>query len=166
MLSWILIYDLEIEMNQNTMNAIFYSGLLALQFGLQPILSNRFLFFFSFSFLFNSSSLFRFHPMLNKSLVVILTEIFKIFIAILLIFLCYTKIERQNILKDWNLFESFQAAGLPAILYAIQNVLIQYGYLYLNSLTFNLLNQTKVRKFIIIAIFRLVIIIISNLFLL
>jgi hypothetical protein len=33
---------------------------------------------------------------------------------------------------------------LPAILYALQNVLTQYGYQMLDSVTFNLLNQTKI----------------------
>lgn len=58
--------------------------------------------------------------------------------------LFHTSDEINNILTAWNIFESLQVAALPAILYAIQNVLIQHGYLFLNSLTFNLLNQTKV----------------------
>jgi hypothetical protein len=35
-------------------------------------------------------------------------------------------------------------AALPATLYAIQNVFVQYGYVLLDSMSFNLLNQTKV----------------------
>lgn len=78
-----------------------------------------------------------------------ITEVSKIFIAFCSIFLFHKSDEITSILKGWNLSESLQVAALPAILYAIQNVLIQYGYLYLNSLTFNLLNQTKVTSILI-----------------
>ena len=37
-------------------------------------------------------------------------------------------------------------AALPAVLYAIQNILAQVGYDNLDPLTFNLLNQTKVSQ--------------------
>lgn len=77
-------------------------------------------------------------------MIVIVTESSKIIIAFLSILCFHSSLERKNIFQNWNIIESFRVAGLPAILYAIQNILIQYGYLYLNSLTFNLLNQTKV----------------------
>jgi solute carrier family 35 (UDP-sugar transporter), member A1/2/3 len=72
------------------------------------------------------------------------TEATKILIAFISILLFHSREELVTILKSWNLSESLQVAALPAILYAIQNILIQHGYIYLNSLTFNLLNQTKV----------------------
>jgi solute carrier family 35 (UDP-sugar transporter), member A1/2/3 len=72
------------------------------------------------------------------------TEASKILIAFISILLFHSRDELIVILKGWNLSESLKVAALPAILYAVQNVLIQHGYVYLNSLTFNLLNQTKV----------------------
>lgn len=72
------------------------------------------------------------------------TEASKILIAFISILIFHSHEELIIILKGWNLSESLQVAALPAILYAIQNVLIQHGYNFLNSLTFNLLNQTKV----------------------
>ena len=84
------------------------------------------------------------HPTINKSLIVMATEASKILIAFISILIFQSHEELIMILKGWNLSESLQVAALPAILYAIQNVLIQHGYNFLNSLTFNLLNQTKV----------------------
>lgn len=46
-------------------------------------------------------------------------------------------------LKAWTLRSSLAAAALPAVGYAMQNWLSQLGYKNLDSLTFNLLNQTK-----------------------
>ena len=46
-------------------------------------------------------------------------------------------------LKAWTLRRSLAAAALPAMGYALQNWLSQLGYRNLDSLTFNLLNQTK-----------------------
>ena len=54
-----------------------------------------------------------------------------------------TAAEKQVISRDWNIKNSLQVAALPAILYAIQNVMVQHAYLHLDSMTFNLLNQTK-----------------------
>lgn len=45
--------------------------------------------------------------------------------------------------KDWTLFDALVASGLPASLYALQNIFLQLGYRYLDSLTFSMLNQTK-----------------------
>ena len=39
--------------------------------------------------------------------------------------------------------DSIQKAGLPAIIYSFQNLLIMQGFLYLDGLTINLINQTK-----------------------
>lgn len=46
-------------------------------------------------------------------------------------------------LETWTLRRSLAAAALPAIGYSLQNWLAQLGYKNLDSLTFNLLNQTK-----------------------
>jgi hypothetical protein len=135
--------------SSKTGNAVFYSVLLALQFGLQPLLANWLEHSSPLHDLFlslRSLHLLRFtHPSINKSLIVISTEITKIFIAFLSLLLFHSREELRVIVKGWDLTESLQVAAFPAILYAIQNILIQHGFLSLNSLTFNLLNQTKVR---------------------
>lgn len=46
-------------------------------------------------------------------------------------------------IKTWTLRGSLAAAALPAAAYALQNWLSQLAYANLDSLTFNLLNQTK-----------------------
>lgn len=46
-------------------------------------------------------------------------------------------------IESWTLRRSLQAAAVPAAGYALQNWLTQCAYANLDSLTFNLLNQTK-----------------------
>lgn len=46
-------------------------------------------------------------------------------------------------LKEWTLVGSLTASGLPAAIYALQNSLLQISYKNLDSLTFSMLNQTK-----------------------
>nr|GEV33257.1 CMP-sialic acid transporter 5 [Tanacetum cinerariifolium] len=46
-------------------------------------------------------------------------------------------------LKEWTLIGSLSASGLPAAIYALQNSLLQISYRNLDSLTFSMLNQTK-----------------------
>ncbi|XP_042518953.1 UDP-N-acetylglucosamine transporter ROCK1 isoform X2 [Macadamia integrifolia] len=45
--------------------------------------------------------------------------------------------------KEWTLVNSLTASGLPAAIYALQNSLLQISYKNLDSLTFSMLNQTK-----------------------
>ena len=116
-----------VEMSDNGSKALFYCSLLALQFGLQPIISNMFV-----------------HVDVSKSSVVIATELFKICIAAVS-FATESKEERKRVISTWSLSDSILVAALPATLYAIQNLLVQNGYMYLDSMTFCLLNQTKVR---------------------
>lgn len=113
-------------MSDNGSKAFFYCSLLALQFGLQPILSSKFV-----------------AIEVSKSSVVIVTEIFKIIIA-LVSFATESVEERKRVIATWSLKNSLLVAALPATLYAIQNLLVQNGYMYLDSMTFCLLNQTKV----------------------
>lgn len=113
-------------MNDNSQKSLVYCSLLALQFGLQPILSNKFT-----------------APGASKTSLVIATEVAKIVIALFSI-LSGPKEEIEQIKKNWSLMDSIKIAALPATLYAIQNLLVQHGYIYLDSMTFNLLNQTKV----------------------
>lgn len=107
--------------------ALFYCGLLSLQFGLQPLLSSQFQ-----------------DPSISKVGVVLITECTKIVIG--LIFLSMeSKTVRDGIKQNWSLSNSIHVAGAPAVLFAIQNVVIQEAFVRLDSLTFNLINQTKVR---------------------
>ena len=114
-------------MDDNSKKSLFFCSLLALQFGLQPILASKFT-----------------AAGVSKSSVVIATELGKMLISAVAIF-SGPKTERDNIIKSWSIVDSLKVAALPAALYAIQNLLVQYGYVLLDSMTFNLLNQTKVR---------------------
>jgi UDP-sugar transporter A1/2/3 len=105
--------------------AIFYCALLALQFGLQPLLASSFT-----------------SPNVIKSSVVISTEIGKIIIGAISL-LVEPRSVREDIKEHWSLLDSLRVAALPATLYAIQNLMIQYGYQLLDSMSFNLINQTK-----------------------
>lgn len=49
----------------------------------------------------------------------------------------------KKIYREWTLFGSLTASGLPAAIYALQNSLLQISYKNLDSLTFSILNQTK-----------------------
>lgn len=112
--------------SSNQKAALLYCSLLALQFGLQPILASRY----------TASGV-------SKSSIVIATEIGKIIIAFISI-ITGPKEDRQRIARSWNWVDSLKVAALPATLYAVQNVFVQYGYVLLDSMSFNLLNQTKV----------------------
>lgn len=46
--------------------------------------------------------------------------------------------------KEWTLVGALTASGLPAAIYALQNSLLQISYKNLDSLTFSMLNQTKI----------------------
>ncbi|CAN0899863.1 UDP-N-acetylglucosamine transporter ROCK1 [Linum grandiflorum] len=50
----------------------------------------------------------------------------------------------RKLSKEWTLVNSLTASGLPAAIYALQNSLLQISYKNLDSLTFTILNQTKI----------------------
>lgn len=112
-------------MKSDTKLAVFFCCLLALQFGLQPMIASKFT-----------------GPGVSKSSIVIAAEIGKILIAAFTFF-AESSEEREKVYKRWTFIESLKVAALPATLYAIQNLFVQYGYALLDSMTFNLLNQTK-----------------------
>ncbi len=105
--------------------ALFYCSLLALQYGLQPILAKKF------------SS-----PGASKNSIVIATELMKICITASSM-LKETPEARRALWDSWSLMDYVKVAATPAALYAVQNLLMQYGYSMLDSMTVNLLNQTK-----------------------
>lgn len=50
----------------------------------------------------------------------------------------------KKVYNDWNLVGALTASGLPAVIYTLQNILLQISYKNLDSLTFSILNQTKI----------------------
>jgi UDP-sugar transporter A1/2/3 len=120
------------EMSDNSKRSLLYCSLLSIQFGLQPLITSKFT-----------------AVGVSKSSIVIATELLKIFI----VFVSFCNIsveERRKALANWNIVDSLKAAALPASLYAVQNLCVQHGYLLLDSMTYNLLNQTKVHFLIYI----------------
>eukprot|EP00052_Salpingoeca_macrocollata_P010042 m.78708 g.78708 ORF g.78708 m.78708 type:complete len:313 (+) comp17374_c0_seq2:1037-1975(+) len=98
-------------------------ALLAVQFGLQPVLVRLFT-----------------APEVLKSSTVLAVELSKFVLA-------WAMLRRegmQSALQGWTLADSIRSAGVPAFIYAFQNLLIQTAYQNLDGLTFNLINQTKI----------------------
>jgi solute carrier family 35 (UDP-sugar transporter), member A1/2/3 len=98
---------------------------LAMQYGLQPLLQKACI---------NKHTV-------NKVSLLVVAELVKIVICLSMIL--SKKGAFADITSTWTLRTSLQAACLPAALYAVQNWLSQIAYQNLDSLTFNLLNQTK-----------------------
>ena len=99
--------------------------LLGVQFGLQPLVARKCT-----------------APETIKSVVVLSTDGVKVVLALFMLAL-EDRATRAAILGAWTLADSLTYAALPAALYALQNWLCQLGYQQLDSLTYNLLNQTK-----------------------
>ncbi|KAL5714859.1 CDC42 binding protein kinase [Ranunculus cassubicifolius] len=100
-----------------------YLVLLTLQYGAQPLLSKR---------------------CIKKEVIVtssvIACEAAKVICALILL----TKEgSLKKLFKEWTLLGALTASGLPAAIYALQNSLLQISYRNLDSLTFSMLNQTK-----------------------
>ncbi|PPD93004.1 hypothetical protein GOBAR_DD10036 [Gossypium barbadense] len=102
----------------------FYSILLTLQYGAQPLISKRFT---------------RREVIVTSS--VLICEIAKVACAIILM---AKDGSIKRLAKEWTLMGSLTASGLPAAIYALQNSLLQISYRNLDSLTFSMLNQTKI----------------------
>ncbi|CAI9106292.1 OLC1v1005418C1 [Oldenlandia corymbosa var. corymbosa] len=71
---------------------------------------------------------------------VLTCEVIKVICALLLMAKDGTL---KKVFKEWTLAGSLTASGLPAAIYALQNSLLQISYKNLDSLTFSMLNQTK-----------------------
>ncbi|KAF2573182.1 hypothetical protein F2Q70_00000628 [Brassica cretica] len=103
---------------------LFYSILLTLQYGAQPLISKR---------------------CIGKEVIVtssVLTcEVVKVICALILM---ARDGSLKKLAKEWTLMGSLTASGLPAAIYALQNSLLQISYRSLDSLTFSILNQTKI----------------------
>ncbi|XP_015890637.2 UDP-N-acetylglucosamine transporter ROCK1 [Ziziphus jujuba] len=102
----------------------FYSFLLSLQYGAQPLISKRCI---------------RREVIVTSS--VLTCEIAKVVFAIIFMAKEGTL---KKLYKEWTLVGALTASGLPAAIYALQNSLLQISYKNLDSLTFSMLNQTKI----------------------
>ncbi|EPS59328.1 hypothetical protein M569_15480, partial [Genlisea aurea] len=100
-----------------------FSSLLVLQYGSQPLISKRFT---SAEVIVTSS--------------VLTCELVKAICAVLLL---AKSGNFRGTIKGWTFIGSITASGLPAAIYALQNTLLQISYRNLDSLTFSVLNQTK-----------------------
>lgn len=100
-----------------------YSLLLTIQYGAQPLISKR---------------------CIGREVIVtssvLACEIVKVTCAL---FLMAKEGSLNKALREWTLIGSLSASGLPAAIYALQNSLLQISYRNLDSLTFSMLNQTK-----------------------
>lgn len=114
-------------MSGDGLNGLLFSILLSLQFGLQPMLTSRFT-----------------AEGVSKSSMIIASEFGKILIASLSLLTENIEI-RRKLYYNWNLLESLRLAMIPALTFTLQNHLLQNGYALIDSVTFNLLNQAKVR---------------------
>lgn len=107
--------------------AIIYMSLLALQFGIQPILVRKFT-----------------PQTIVRSSVVLVQEVMKFGIAGVIYFSGTGKSTKENDFKGWSVKTWVALAGLPAFLYTIQNVATLMAQQNIEALTFNVLNQTKI----------------------
>lgn len=105
---------------------MLYGALLALQFGLQPLLFRRFV-----------------PARLSRFSLIVATEVFKIVIAAVS-FVALPQKELRRMWSNWSVTQSLRAVAPPAVIYAVQNLLIQASFKHgINPMLFNLLNQTK-----------------------
>ncbi|XP_031492054.1 UDP-N-acetylglucosamine transporter ROCK1 [Nymphaea colorata] len=100
-----------------------YLVLLTLQYGAQPLITKRFT---GREVIVTSS--------------VLACEAAKVVCALLFL---TTEGSLRRIFKEWTLIGSLTSSALPAAIYALQNSLLQISYKNLDSLTFSMLNQTK-----------------------
>lgn len=100
-----------------------YSALLTLQYGAQPLISKRFI---------------RREVIVTSS--VLACEMAKVICAFVLLMVNGSL---TKLCKDWSFFSALTFSVLPATIYALQNSLLQISYRNLDSLTFSMLNQTK-----------------------
>ena len=81
-----------------------------------------------------------------KTSIIVVTEFVKILLSLVILVLFETKESRRRVVLSFDFRNSLMYAALPAICYAVQNLLTQYGYDKIDGTTFNILNQTKVRR--------------------
>lgn len=107
--------------------AIACMSLLALQFGIQPILVRKYT-----------------PQTILRSSVVLVQEVVKFVIAGAMYLGGTHNEKRSKDFEGWSPKVSLALAGIPALLYTIQNLSSLMAYQNLEALTFNVLNQTKI----------------------
>ncbi|KDO56574.1 hypothetical protein CISIN_1g016767mg [Citrus sinensis] len=104
--------------------ALLYSLLLTLQYGVQPLISKRCI----------------------RGEVIVTTSVLTCELAKAIFGLIFMAKEGtlKKLSSQWTFVGSLTASGLPAAIYALQNSLLQISYRNLDSLTFSMLNQTRI----------------------
>jgi len=110
----------------NILRGYFFMLCLALQFGLQPLFTQTCI-----------------DKNAHKPTLVLLCEIIKCIFAIILLFVDGGSSGKAAI-QQWSYIDALKCAGVPAAIYAFQNVCIQMAYQNMDPIIFNLLNQTKI----------------------
>ncbi|XP_022978523.1 CMP-sialic acid transporter 5-like [Cucurbita maxima] len=116
--------DAATSADQMSKGILLYSILLALQYGAQPLISKRCT---------------RREVIVTSS--VLTCEIVKVVCALVIM---AKEGSVKKTFSQWTVAGALTASGLPAIIYALQNSLLQIAYKNLDSLTFSMLNQTKI----------------------
>mmetsp|Transcript_7113 Transcript_7113/g.15475 ORF Transcript_7113/g.15475 Transcript_7113/m.15475 type:complete len:447 (-) Transcript_7113:1322-2662(-) len=104
--------------------ALLFMALLALQFGIQPIVTKKFT-----------------SGKVIKSTVIFMQEVVKLVIAFGGITL--SGVSWGEVLKGWTITSWLRLSLLPATIYLIQNMCSLLAYQNLDAITYNVLNQTK-----------------------
>mmetsp|Transcript_24039 Transcript_24039/g.41188 ORF Transcript_24039/g.41188 Transcript_24039/m.41188 type:complete len:400 (+) Transcript_24039:153-1352(+) len=104
--------------------AIIAMSLLALQFGIQPIVTQQFT-----------------SKKIIKSTVIFMQEVVKLIIGVIGISL--GKTGWKEVTSGWTFLSWIRLALLPATIYLIQNMCSLLAYQNLDAITYNVLNQTK-----------------------
>ena len=105
------------------LQALFWVSALALQFGLQPILSMTFV-----------------GKEVNRAAAIVVQELLKILFCFGFMLLSGTA---GVSLRGWTLSRSLRVAALPAAIYSLQNPLILAAMQSLPGVVFNVINQSK-----------------------
>ena len=110
----------------NLLRGYFFMLCLSLQFGLQPLFTQTCI---------EKGS--------HKPTLVLLCEVLKCIFAITLLYVDGGASGKEA-MRRWSYKDALQCAGIPAAVYAFQNICIQMAYQNMDPILFNLLNQTKI----------------------
>ena len=79
-----------------------------------------------------------------KTVIVIMQEVLKSVIALCMLYVSSPTYKNfLSTLGTWEYFDWIRVAGIPAVLYALQNVCLVQAYQNLTAVEFNVINQTK-----------------------
>lgn len=114
---------LQSSLGQPSLISWFYLGALAVQFGVQPLLTKAYA-----------------PSGIVRSTVIMAQDLVRFFTCLLVLVLGGAW---QTSLHTWTLQGALLGAGIPSVLYLIQNYFALIAYQALSPVTFNILNQTK-----------------------